>query len=449
MSTDTPSVNVSREATWKAQGFHASSRKPQPHHLEMEDYFAGPRDMARHSKLPFFMRLHGSVLPKMILPLLFIGGWATMITLISKFVFKLGINSLLLTVLGFVVGLALSFRSSTAHERYNDGRKYWSQLMLTSRNMARLIWVHVEERHDESEELGKRDLLDKLSALNLVNAFAVALKHRLRFEPAVEYPDLEPLVAHLNLMAGTADQVALRKGKTTPWKAAGEYLGVSFAESNPRKLIKRANDNLGNPPLEILTYLSSYMEHVMQEKLMPGPIHQTWSMNNIGSLADVLTGTERVLNTPLPIAYTISISQITWAYVLVLPFQLYNYLDWVTIPGTMLAAYIILGLSKIGTEIENPFGNDVNDLPLDDYCRELAADIDVMTSIPAPRVEDWARAPNNRVLHPLSATGYAGWENRSIEDIREALRAKATTSVKSINAERSDNPFSEPKISTV
>jgi putative membrane protein len=209
------------------------------------------------------------------------------------------------------------------------------------------------------------------------------------------------------------------------------------------------------------------MEHVMQEKLMTGPIHQTWSMNNIGSLADVLTSTERVLNTPLPIAYTISISQITWAYVLVLPFQLYNYLDWVTIPGTMLAAYIILGLSKMyvllcfphaawpkltllsGTEIENPFGNDVNDLPLDDYCRELAADIDVMTSIPAPRVEDWARAPNNRVLHPLSATGYAGWENRSIEDIREALRAKATTSVKSINAERSDTPFAEPKVSTV
>lgn len=88
---------------------------------------------------------------------------------------------------------------------------------------------------------------------------------------------------------------------------------------------------------------------------MPGPIHQTWSMNNIGSLADVLTGTERVLNTPLPIAYTISISQITWAYVLVLPFQLYKYLDWVTIPGTMLAAYIILGLSKMYEPLPAPY----------------------------------------------------------------------------------------------
>lgn len=30
---------------------------------------------------------------------------------------------MLLTVLGFVVALALSFRSSTAYERYSEGRK--------------------------------------------------------------------------------------------------------------------------------------------------------------------------------------------------------------------------------------------------------------------------------------------------------------------------------------
>ena len=147
----------------------------------------------------------------MIIPLAFIGGWATAISCISKFVFELGVNSILLTVLGFVVGLALSFRSTTAYERYNDGRKYWSQLSLTSRNMGRLIWVHVHERHEESEELGKTDLLEKLSAINLINAFAVALKHRLRFEPATEYPDLAPLIMHLSTMAGSADQAKLRR----------------------------------------------------------------------------------------------------------------------------------------------------------------------------------------------------------------------------------------------
>lgn len=178
------------------------------------------------------------------------------------------------------------------------------------------------------------------------------------------------------------------------------------------------------------------MEHVFQEKTLIAPVHQTWAMNNIGALADVLTGTERVLNTPLPIAYTISISQITWAYVLVLPFQLYKYLDWVAIPGTIIAAYIILGLAAIGKEIENPFGNDVNDLPLDDYCRELAADIDILTSSPAPTVDDWIKGEANQVLFPLSMTGYQGWEKRSVADIRDALRAKATTSAQSIQIER-------------
>ena len=54
--------------------------------------------------------------------------------------------------------------------------------------------------------------------------------------------------------------------------------------------------------------------------------------------------------------YSISISQITWAYVLALPFQLAGPLGWVTIPGTILGGYIILGLAAIGRELENPFG---------------------------------------------------------------------------------------------
>lgn len=214
------STNVVREPSWRQHDIHGPMRQPTAQHtLDLDDYFAGPRDMQKHSKWPYFMRLHGSVLPKMIIPLTFIGGWATAVTCISNFVYELGVNSILLTVLGFVVGLALSFRSTTAYERYNDGRKYWSQLSMTSRNMARLIWIHVEERHEAGEDVAKEDLLAKLSAINLLNAFAVALKHRLRFEPATEYPDLEPLISHLDTMAHDADQAKLRRRNPTPWKA--------------------------------------------------------------------------------------------------------------------------------------------------------------------------------------------------------------------------------------
>jgi hypothetical protein len=44
--------------------------------------------MDKHSKWPIFMRMHGSVTPKMILPLLIVGGWATAITCICQFVWN-------------------------------------------------------------------------------------------------------------------------------------------------------------------------------------------------------------------------------------------------------------------------------------------------------------------------------------------------------------------------
>jgi putative membrane protein len=64
-----------------------------------------------------------------------------------------------MTVTGFIVGLALSFRNTAGIERYNEGRKYWSQLAVTSQTLARLIWIHTKEREGE---FAKDDLLAKM-----------------------------------------------------------------------------------------------------------------------------------------------------------------------------------------------------------------------------------------------------------------------------------------------
>lgn len=49
----------------------------------------------------------------------------------------------------------------TDKHRWADGRKYWSLLIQTSRNLARTIWINTAEREGE---LGKEDLLAKLYA---------------------------------------------------------------------------------------------------------------------------------------------------------------------------------------------------------------------------------------------------------------------------------------------
>jgi hypothetical protein len=49
-------------------------------------YKIGPIDLDHHSKWPHFLRLHGSITPELILPLVFTAFWATAITCFSEFV---------------------------------------------------------------------------------------------------------------------------------------------------------------------------------------------------------------------------------------------------------------------------------------------------------------------------------------------------------------------------
>jgi len=411
------------------------------------------------------MRMQGSVFPAMILPLTFVGVWSTLITCLCRFVHDLSVNDVLLTVLGFVVGLALSFRTSASYERYSEGRKYWASLQLASHNLARVIWTHASEREGE---IGKEDLLTKISGLNLILAFAVALKHKLRYEPYTYYEDLNGLVGHLQTFAKAATTPDVVKTKKhSMLRRVGQYLGVSFAEANPRKVLKRSPQPLGNLPLEILSHLGSYLDEICENGTLKQSIHQVSACTfehiiyylfssltskkdaALSTMNEVLIGCERILNTPLPIAYCIAIDQICWVYVILLPFQLYTYLHWVTIPGAVFAAYIIIGLMLIGREIEDPFGYDTNDLPLDLYCQELANEIDVIASQQKPNVRDFVKHEDNKVLFPIHHSGYHVWEKRSELRIRDELRMKVHLGVpvwKSMHVEKSEEPKGEKSV---
>lgn len=348
-----------------------------------------------------------------------------------------GISNTVLTITGFVVGLSLSFRSATAYERYSEGRRYWAQLIFVSNNLARVFWYHAKTRPDHKD----KDILAKLTAMKLVVAFAVALKHKLRFEPYTDYEDLSGLVGHLDTFAGKATKHDPGrkaddddKGRSL-FKTVGEGLGLSMAMSNPRKAIKQSQRPLGNLPLEIVNYLACFADELTDNWQLEKP-HFNPLYNNITALNEILIGTERVLTTPLPIAYAIAINQITWLYVFLLPFQLLNTLDWVAIPATLAAGYIILGLLFIGREVENPFGDDVNDLPLDTYCAQIAEEIDLVAAKPKPTVADWIHTLDNKILWPLSATGCNVWETRGQDELYAALRTKFETGCNGINKGR-------------
>lgn len=89
-----------------------------------------------------------------------------------------------------------------------------------------------------------------------------------------------------------------------------------------------------------------------------------------------------------------------------------------------MGAYIILGIAAIGREIENPFGEDDNDLPLDRYCAQIADEINVISSKEVPGREDFIEKEGNRVMQSVTM-GYGAWKARSTGEIRASLKARA------------------------
>jgi ion channel-forming bestrophin family protein len=62
-------------------------------------------------------------------------------------------------------------------------------------------------------------------------------------------------------------------------------------------------------------------------------------------------------------------------YCFTLPFALVDTFGWLTVPAVLGVAYTFFGIEEIGVEIEDPFGNDLNDLALEDLCAKIAKNL--------------------------------------------------------------------------
>ncbi|MFM7365081.1 MAG: bestrophin family protein [Cuspidothrix sp.] len=231
-----------------------------------------------------------------------------------------------------VLGLLLVFRTNTAYERFWEGRKCWGTMVNTIRNLSRQIWVSIYEKEPEDKD-------NKIAALNLLVAFAVATKLHLRSEPI--NTEVEALIS----------------------------------SPNCNKL-----KSMNNPPLEVSFWIGDYLEHQYNRNCLNS--YQLASMQGLlNILVDNLGSCERILKTPMPLAYAIHLKQLLLLYCLLLPFQIVAQLGWWTGFITGLVSFTLLGIEAIGLEIENPFGYDENDLPLDTICTTIKRNIDDLTSL--------------------------------------------------------------------
>ena len=252
-----------------------------------------------------------------------------------------------------VLGLLLVFRTNTAYERFWEGRKAWGTLINSSRNLVRLMVVAIADSEQNSSidlatlepqtfnpEQLEEARREKREALRLVAAFSYGLKQHLRGE-AID-PAVLPLVS---------PQLAVRLQKSP------------------------------HVPLDIAYELGSYLQKSFDKGRVS--VYQLSDLHRLlDTLVDVVGICERILKTPVPMAYSIHLRQLLFVYCLTIPFVFVDEFGLWTAIVVGLVAFTVFGIEEIGLEIENPFGRDPNDLPLDGICAGVKEHVEGVLRMP-------------------------------------------------------------------
>jgi len=328
---------------------------------------------------------------------------------LDKYVPELQMNfpMTLISITGMVVSLLLAFRTNNAYDRYWEGRKLWTSMIQEVRKITRAIWLGVNVTGGGQLKLSSKAIVERRSALNLSLAFVVAVKHYLRDEYSYDYPDLKDLIRHLPRFNTPSSNIPL---------------DVQLKFHQRHKQTKMAFDMAPptNIPIEISYYFLSYINYLDENKLA-----EPWALSTVKSslsnLVDILSNFERILRTPIPLAYSIHLNQSVWLYILSIPFQIVNDLGWWTVPVLVLGSFCLLGILAIGLEIENPFGYDANDLPLDDFCDVIRREIEVIVGNQMPQAEDWIFSDENYPLGPSFPLSAKQLADKSPEEILRIL----------------------------
>lgn len=268
--------------------------------------------------LPIFLRIRGSVVPRL-LPRVAIAAAIGVVAVLLLEQRGLRIPTLAHTLVGVALGLLLVFRTNASYDRYWEGRRLMGAIVNRSRDLARQVAAYIEDA--EARAAFRR----------LIPAFywlaAQTLRRRAALGPAERVLTSEQRSA--------LDGIAFRAPVATRWMT--EQLRAEAAAGR-----------LGEQRLQLLDA-------------------------NLTAFNDALGGAERILKTPIPFAYAQHIKIFVVLFCFSAPFAMAEVMGWATPAASGLLALALFGVDEIGVEIEDPFGDDPNDLPLDAIGRGIEA----------------------------------------------------------------------------
>lgn len=218
-------------------------------------------------------------------------------------------------ILGFVISLLLVFRTNTAYDRWWEGRRKWGELVNDSRNLAVKL---------TALDLSKED--NNFFARHIGN-FALCIKEHLRQGTKYELLNITP-----------EEEAFLRKL---------DHIPSGIVEL----MYQRLNE------LKKAGVLSE--EDVLRLD------------KNMNGFLDVVGACERIKNTPIPYSYSMFFKKFIFIYTSSLPLAFVLQFGYYTAIIATFIYYVMVSLEVLAEEIEDPFGEDDNDLPTDEMAQRI------------------------------------------------------------------------------
>jgi ion channel-forming bestrophin family protein len=223
--------------------------------------------------------------------------------------------SMIHSLLGFVLSLLLVFRTNTAYDRWWEGRKLWGKLVNDSRNFAVKINTILADDRKSTEQIARYlKFFPHFLAKHLS-------KESTRRALDEDYSEIEDYIKH----HGPSEIVILLTHKLYQLKKEGKISDIEM--------------------LYLDTQLSGFL--------------------------DVCGGCERIKNTPIPYSYSSFVKKFIILYVLALPIAYVISIGLFMIPLTVFVYYVLMSLEMIAEEIEDPFNNDENDIPMETIAQNI------------------------------------------------------------------------------
>lgn len=249
--------------------------------------------------------------------------------IIDYFQFDFGGTLAVHSIMGVVLGLFLVIRTNTAYDRWWEGRKLWGQLVNDTRNLAIRLNAY----------LPADDMANRTYFGMMIPNITFAMKAHLRD----------------SIMVGE----------------------MQFEDESTREEVVTSTHR----PNIINRGLYNRAQALYRQGVISG--EQLFLIDKeLKGFTDIIGACERIKNTPIPYSYSMFIKKFIFVYNMTLPFGFMWTIGYATIPIVVLVFYFLVSIELIAEEIEDPFGMDVNDLPLDSLCVKIKANVQEIFTLP-------------------------------------------------------------------